>query len=72
MKQINPGKEENPRTAFTANLRNAIGEEEFDGTWAQFKTTIYNVGVDAIGLRNRKHRDWFDEKNLQINKLLED
>ncbi|CAI9715965.1 Hypothetical predicted protein [Octopus vulgaris] len=54
-----------------ANLRNAIGEAEFDGTWAQFKTTIDNVGVKVLGLKNRKHRDWFDENDLQINKLLE-
>ena len=49
------------------NLRKAIEDVQFDGTWDQFKA--YNAGVD---LRKRKLRDWFDENDRQISKLLED
>lgn len=45
---------------------------EFDGSWAQFKTSIYDIEFEFLCLRNRKHRDWFDENNLQMNKIDED
>lgn len=39
-----------------ANLRNPIGEVEFDGTWEQFKIAISDAGVAFLGFRNRKHQ----------------
>lgn len=55
-----------------ANLRNAIREVEFDGTWEQFKIAISNAGVAILGFRNRKHQALLHEEHLQIHKRLED
>ena len=54
------------------NLKKAIEDVQFDGAWEQFKTKVYNTSVEVLGLRKRKHRDWFDENDPQISKLLED
>ena len=35
------------------NLQKAIEDVQFDGTWNQFKTKVYNVGVEVLGLRKR-------------------
>jgi hypothetical protein len=54
------------------NLQKAMGEVQFDGTWDKFKTEVYSASVEVLGLRKRKHRDWFDENDPQISTLLED
>ena len=54
------------------SLSNTFENVEFDGTWDQFKTKVYEVGVDVLGLRTRIHRDWFDENDAAITKLLEE
>ena len=53
------------------NLCNTFENVEFDGTWDQLKTNLYNIGVDVLGLKKRKHRDWFDENDFEISKLIE-
>ena len=50
------------------NLQKAIGV--FDGTWEQSKTEFYQVGIEVVRIRVRKHRDWFDENDKQINEHL--
>ena len=42
----------------------------FDRTWEQFKTQVYIVGADVLGLEKTKHRNWFDENDATITKLL--
>ena len=54
------------------DLQKALEDEQYDGTWDKFKTEVYNASVAVLGLRKRKHRDWFDENDPQISKLLED
>ena len=53
------------------SLSEAFESAEFDGTWEQFKSATYKIGVDVLGLKKRKHRDWFDENHSEINNLLE-
>ena len=36
------------------------------------KDKVYKVGIEVLGLRVRKLRDWFNENNKQINKLFGD
>ena len=53
-------------------LRNTFDNIIFDGTWEQFKTQVYTVGVDVLGLKKSKHRDWVDENDAAITKLLKE
>ena len=42
----------------------------FEGTWMDFKTQVYNVGVEVLGFIERKHQDWFDDNDDNIKELL--
>ena len=53
-------------------LSNTFENTVFDGTWEQFKAQVYKVGVDVLGLKKTKHRDWFDDNDAAITKLLEE
>ena len=44
---------------------------QFDSTWDQFRTKVYWISIVILGLKKQKHRDWFDENDHRINKLLE-
>ena len=54
------------------DLQEALESEQFDGTWDQFRTKIYKTCVETLGLKKRKHRDWFDENDHQINTFLDE
>jgi len=34
--------------------------------------TMYTVGAETLGFKQRKHQDWFDDNNLQIIELLDE
>lgn len=51
-------------------LQMEFEENEFDGTWDQFKTEVCKTNVEVHGLRKRKHQDQFNEYNHEINHLL--
>ena len=53
------------------NLCDAFDSLEFDGTWEYFRDQVYATGVDVLGLKMIKHRDWFDDNNTNISQLLE-
>ena len=58
-------------TEVRDNLQRAYEDVEFDGSWENFKSHVYNIGVEVLGLRKIKHRDWFDENDQEISSLLE-
>ena len=53
------------------NLQKAYEDVDFDGSWETFKDRVYNIGVEILGVRKIKHRDWFDENDQQISSLLD-
>lgn len=53
--------------AICKNLQIAF---KFNITWDQFKTKVYNTGIEVLGLRKRKHWKWFDEHDPEIKSLL--
>ena len=69
-KRIDVSKLQNEEVRET--LRNTFDNIVFDGTWEQFKTQVYTVGVDVLGLKNSKHRDWFYENDAAITKPLKE
>ena len=38
--------------------------------WESFRDTVFRVGKDTLGFRKSSHKDWFDDNNLEIQKLL--
>ena len=39
--------------------------------WKQMKTILQETTADVVGLSTRKHHDWFDEADKEIQELLE-
>ena len=39
--------------------------------WKQMKTILKETTAEAVGLSTRKHEDWFDEADKEIQELLE-
>ena len=51
-------------------LRNTFDNIDVGGSWEQFKTQVYTVAVDVLGIKKTNHRDWFDENDASCTKLL--
>ena len=68
-KRINVSKLRIPEVRET--LQNAFENIECDGSWSKFKSEVYDSSVEVLGLKKRKHRDWFNENDSNINVLLE-
>ena len=43
---------------------------EIESFWRDFTETIREAAKETIGLKKRKHRDWFDENDTEIRTLL--
>ena len=41
-------------------------------SWEAFRDEVYRAAYETIGQTKRKHQDWFDENNDEINNLLEE
>ena len=39
--------------------------------WRQMETTLQETTAEVVGLSTRKHQDWFDETDKEIQELLE-
>ena len=59
-KRINVSKMHQPDVC--KQLYDTFDNLNFGGTWGNLKDKMYTIGVVVLGLSQRKHRDWFDEK----------
>ena len=41
-------------------------------SWEAFRDEVYRAAYETIGQTKRKHQDWFDENNDEINNVLEE
>ena len=39
--------------------------------WKQMKSILQETTAEVVGLSTRKHQDWFDKANKEIQELLE-
>ena len=46
--------------------------EDVDESWTVFRDTVYSSTMNFIGPVSRKHQDWFDENDKEIQGLLEE
>ena len=74
---VNKLKENNTKNCFTNALEEklestTLDQENVDTAWASLQKVVYETAMECVGPTTRKHKDWFDENNLEIAKLLED
>ena len=64
------------RCNFQTNLQTRLEDEnQFKDIspevfWARMKSAIQQSSKEVLGLSSRKNKDWFDESNQEIKKLL--
>ena len=46
--------------------------EDVDESWTVFRDTVHSSAMDSLGSVSRKHQDWFDENDKEIQGLLEE
>ena len=51
--------------------RHCVTAAKPEEQWKQMKTILQETTAEVIGLSTRKHRDWFDEADEEIQELLE-
>ena len=49
-----------------------IDDQDLEKTWSEFRNATYSAAADVLGFVKRKHQDWFDENDQEIQVLLDD
>ena len=57
------------RASLTHSINN-LEPLNKENMWEDFKEKVYNTAKDVIGIKRRKHQDWFDENDAEIQCLL--
>ena len=70
-------KQDSKRQAFVIDLCSRLdalehSTEDEDESWTVFRNTVYSSAMDSLGSVSRKHQDWFDENDKEIQGLLEE
>ena len=70
-------KQDSKRQAFINDLCSRLdaqehSSEDVDESWTVFRDTIHSSAMDSLGSVSRKHQDWFDENDKEIQGLLEE
>ena len=70
-------KQDSKRQAFVNDLCSCLdalehSSEDVDESWTVFRDTVHSSAMDSVGPVSRKHQDWFDENDKEIQGLLEE
>ena len=70
-------KQDSKRRTFVNDLCSRLdalqhSSEDIDESWTVFSDTVHSSAMDSIGPVSRKHQDWFDENDKEIQGLLEE
>ena len=49
----------------------SITGEDLEEDWRNFREAVYSSAASTLGHVERKHRDWFDENDAEISKLID-
>ena len=49
-----------------------LHSDDPEENWIVFKDTVHSSAMDSLGSVSRKHQDWFDENEEEIQGLLEE
>ena len=70
-------KQDSKRQAFVNDLCSRLdalehSSEDVDDSWTVFRDTFHSSAMDSLGPVSRKHQEWFDENDKEIQGLLEE
>ena len=70
-------KQDSKRQAFVNDLCSRLdalehSSEDVDESWVVFRDTLHSSAMDTLGPVSRKHQDWFDENDKEIQGLFEE
>ena len=70
-------KQDSKRQAFINDICSRLDAMELcsddpEENWTVFRDTIHSSAMDSLGLVSRKHQDWFDENDEEIQGLLDE
>ena len=70
-------KQDSKRQAFVNDLCSRLdalehSSEDVVESWTVFRDTFHSSAMDSLGPVSRKHQDWFDENDNEIQGLLEE
>ena len=70
-------KQDSKRQAFVNDLCSRLdalehSSEDVDERWTVIRDTVHSSAMDSLGPVSRKHQDWFDENDKEIQGLLEE
>ena len=70
-------KQDSKRQAFVNDLCSRLdalehSSEDVDESWTVFRDTAHSSAMDSLEPVSRKHQDWFDENDNEIQGLLEE
>ena len=78
-KRLNVSKlnQDSMRQAFLTDICNQLdafnlSSENPKENWTVFHKTVYSSAATSLGHPSRKHQDWFDENDDEIQRLLEE
>ena len=49
-----------------------LSSEDPEGYWTVFQNAFHSSAFDTLGHKSRKHQDWFDENDEEIQDLVDD
>ena len=58
--------------AVRDKLVQKMDELDCQNEWEDFKESVYGVCTEVLGFADKKHQDWFDENNMEVQVLLEE
>ena len=67
-------KQDSKKQAFVTDTcsRLDILEHTLEENWTVFRDTVHSSAKDTLVPVSRKHQDWFDENDKEIQRLLEE
>ena len=70
-------KKDSKRQAFVNYLCSHLdalehSSEDVDESWTVLRDIVHSSAMDSLGPVSRKHQDWFDENDKEIQGLLEE
>lgn len=69
-KLSDPATKESLKTNLQGHINNLPTEVDPEKAWANFRNAVYDSAKDTLGHPTRKHQDWFDNNNKEIQNLL--
>ena len=68
--------QDSKRQAFVNDLCSRLdplehSSEDVDESWTVFRDTVHSSAMDSLGPVSRKHQNWFDENDKEIQGLIE-